>query len=121
MAKLITLTKLANFKTKQDAANANKFMQINDFVDGEGKIKAEKISSENAIIKFHVDSTDAGNIKYFADNDGVKSETEIAGEIGKIYIDLATNCQTIYTFDGENFIPFAASIATDEDINSLFE
>ena len=119
MAKLVDISLLQKFKSLQDSANQNKFMQINDFVDSEGNIKSEKISG--SIIKIHVDSSDADNIKYFADNNGVKSSTEIVGEVGKIYIDLDAGSKTIYTFDGVNFIPFIASIATDADIEKLFE
>lgn len=123
MSKTVTLEKLAYFKTKQDAANEAKFMQLNDFVDGEGKIKSEKFSVEGGteVIKMHVDSSDPENIKYFADNNGVASETEITGEVGKIYIDLESGGKIIYTYGGENFIPFVSGVATDEDINSLFE
>ena len=120
MAKLVDINLLAKFKEKQDAANSAKFMQVEDFVDAEGKIKTEKFSTEE-IIKMHVDTSNAENVKYFADNNGVKAETEITGEVGKIYIDLDNDCKTIYTYNGENFIPFIASIATDEDIESLFE
>jgi len=122
MTKLVDVTQLANFKDKQDAANIAKFMQAADFVDGEGKIKAEKISTDTGIeiIKMHVETIDAENVKYFSDNNGLKSTAEITGEVGKIYIDLASGGKVIYTFDGENFIPFVSEIATTEDIENLF-
>lgn len=119
MTKLVDINRLANFKEKQDAANAEKFMQVADFVDGEGKIKAEKISTEE-IIKMHVDASDAENVKYFADENGEKSAVEISGEIGKIYVDLESGGKIIYTSNGENFIPFVSEIATDADIENLF-
>lgn len=122
MTKLVDIELLGKFKEKQDAANINKFMQATDFVDSEGKIKPEKISTNTGIeiIKMHVDASDAENVKYFVDNNGAKGDTEITGEIGKIYIDLETGGKVIYTFDGENFMPFVSEIATDEDIESLF-
>ena len=120
MAKLVDVELLGKFKEKQDAANSKKFMQIEDFVDAEGKIKTEKFSTEE-IIKIHVDSSDADNIKFFADDNGVKSSTEITGEVGKIYIDVASGGKFIYTYSGENFIPFVSEIATAADIENLFE
>ena len=122
MAKLVDIDILAKFKEKQDTANANKFMQATDFVDGEGKIKAEKISVTSGIeiIKMHVDASDAENVKYFEDNNGVKGENEIAGEVGKIYIDMAAGGKVIYTSNGENFFPFVSEIATESDIENLF-
>lgn len=122
MAKLVDIELLGKFKEKQDAANANKFMQATDFVDGEGKIKAEKISVTSGIeiIKMHVDASDAENVKYFEDNNGVKGAAEIVGESGKIYIDMAAGGRVIYTSNGENFFPFVSEIATDADIENLF-
>ena len=119
MAKLVNINQLAKFKEMQDAANSQKFMQISDFVDAEGKIKTEKFSTEE-IIKMHVDNSDAQNVKYFSDNNGTKTSTEIIGEIGKIYIDLESGGKVIYTFSGQNFVPFVSEIATDADIESLF-
>ncbi len=122
MAKIVNLNMLGVFKGKQDQFNDSKFMKTNDFVDAEGKIKSDKISVESGveIIKMHVDSSDAENIKYFADDNGEKSTTEITGEVGKIYIDLESNGKVIYTYSGENFVPFSSDIATTEDIESLF-
>ena len=122
MTKLVDIELLGKFKEKQDAANITKFMQAADFVDSEGKIKPEKISTDTGIeiIKMHIDSSDAENIKYFADENGEKAATEITGEIGKIYIDLESGGKILCTFDGENFIPFASQIATTEDIENLF-
>ena len=122
MTKLVDIELLGKFKEKQDTANVAKFMQATDFVDDEGKIKAEKISTDTGIeiIKMHVDSTDAENVKYFVDENGEKGAAEITGEIGKIYIDLESGGKVIYTFNGENFIPFVSEIATTEDIENLF-
>lgn len=122
MTKLVDINQLAKFKEKQDAANIEKFMQIENFVDGEGKIKADKIQAESGIevIKMHVDTSDAENTKYFVDENGTKGAAEIVGEAGKIYIDLEAGYKVIYTFDGENFIPFTSAIATDADIENLF-
>ena len=122
MIKLVDIELLGKFKEKQDTANVAKFMQTTDFVDDEGKIKAEKISTDTGIeiIKMHVDSTDAENIQYFVDENGEKGTAEIIGEIGKIYIDLESGGKVIYTFNGENFIPFVSEIATTEDIENLF-
>lgn len=118
MTKLVDIELLAKFKEKQDAANTEKFLQASDFVDSEGKIKTEK--TEISILKMHVDASDPENVKYFVDENGTKGTAEIAGAVGKIYIDLASGSQIIYTYDGEKFIPFASEIATDEDIENLF-
>lgn len=118
MAKLVSINTLAKFKEKQDDFNAGKFMQTSEFVDAEGKIKTEKFATEE-IIKIHVDASDAENVKYFSDNNGERG-AEITGEVGKIYIDLDTGGKVIYTFSGENFIPFVSEIATTEDIENLF-
>ena len=122
MAKLVDIDILAKFKEKQDTANANKFMQATDFVDGEGKIKAEKISVTSGIeiIKMHVDASDAENVKYFEDNNGVKGADEIAGEVGKIYIDMAAGGKVICTSNDENFFSFVSEIAIESDIENLF-
>ena len=122
MTKLVDIELLGKFKEKQDIANAEKFMQIENFVDGEGKIKPEKISTDTGIeiIKMHVDASDAENVKYFVDENGSKGETEITGETGKIYIDLESGGKIIYTSNGENFIPFVSEIATTADIENLF-
>ena len=110
MAKLVDIELLGNFKKKQDAANSQKFL-----------LKSEFVEKADEIIKMHVDSSDPENIKYFADNNGVKSSTEITGEVGKIYIDVASGGKFIYTYGGENFIPFVSEIATAADIENLFE
>lgn len=119
MAKLVNINQLATFKQKQDAANEKKFIQAADFLDENGKIKSDKLATAE-IIKIHVDSGDPANVKYFADDNGSKTTTEITGEVGKIYIDLESSSTIIYTFNGEKFVPFVSEIATDADIESLF-
>ena len=128
MSKPIDLDGLRRFKTKQDALNAEKVLQNENFVDGDGIIKSEKLPADfgNKIILMHVVTTGTGEtatIKYFADNDGVASSTEIVGEVGKIYIDLDSGSKNIYVFDkvSGTFINFAANVASDSDIDSLFE
>ena len=122
MTKLVDINQLANFKEKQDAANVVKFMQVADFIDGEEKIKAEKISTDTGIeiVKIHVDTSNAENVKYLANENGEKSAVEVTGEIGKIYVDLESGGKVIYTSNGENFIPFVSEIATDADFENLF-
>lgn len=119
MAKLVNLNQLAKFKQMQDAANSEKFLQVADFLDANGKISADKLATEQ-VVKIHVDSSSDGN-KYFADLNGSKSTTEIVGEVGKIYIDLESGGRTIYTFCDGVFIPFVSEIATDSDIEKLFD
>ena len=82
-------------------------MQIENFVDGEGKIKSEKIQTDIGIeiIKMHVDTSDTENTKYFVDDNGEKGAAEIVGEAGKIYIDLESGYKVIYTFNGEILSP----------------
>ena len=119
MAKYLTLDLLAHFKTKQDAANENKFMQIEDYVDANGKIKADSVQT-NGVIPIHV-VTESSQTKYFTDNAGVKTSTEVTGETGKLYIDLESGGKCLYTYNStDGFIPFASSIATEADIDELF-
>ncbi len=118
MAKYVTVDLLSLFKTKQDSANQNKFMQIADYVEN-GKIKAEFVSTQSNVVPIHV-VTDNGTTKYYADNEGVKTSIEVTGEIGKLYIDVEGGSKCLYTFDN-GFIPFASSIATEADIDALFD
>lgn len=124
MNQLIDKSALSVFKNKQDELNENKFMQINDYVDNDGKIKADKVQTETGIevVKMHVDSRNPNSVKYFVDNNGVKGTTEIVGEAGKIYIDIASGGKIIYTYDETNaiFIPFISEIASTADIEELF-
>ena len=123
MAKLVTTDMLRLFKTKQDTANEVKYMEIVKYVDNNGLIKDEKVQNETgvSVIPIHV-VTSNSQTKYFADNDGEKTETEIEGAGGKIYIDLESGSNCLYTYDVKtsSFIPFASSIATDADIDALF-
>ena len=122
MAKYLTLDLLGLFKTKQDAANENKFMAIENYVDANGKIKPDVVDvpvSSN-VIPIHVVTTN-GTTKYFTDNNGVKTSTEVTGEVGKIYIDIEGESKCLYTYGGGDFIPFASSIATEADIDALFD
>lgn len=119
MAKYLTLDLLALFKTKQDAANENKFMETENYVDANGKIKADAVQN-NSVIPIHV-VTENSQTKYFTDNAGVKTSTEVTGEIGKLYIDLESGGKCLYTYNTtDGFIPFASSIATESDIDELF-
>ena len=118
MAKLLTLDMLALFKTKQDTANENNFMKLENFVDANGKIKADAVSVP--VIPIHVVTTN-DTTRYFTDNAGAKTSIEVTGEIGKIYIDLESGGKCMYTYNTtDGFIPFASSIATDADIEQLF-
>ena len=120
MAKLLTLDLLTLFKTKQDAANENNCMKVENFVDANGKIKADVVQMNATVIPIHVVTTN-GVTKYFTDNEGVKTSTEVTGEIGKLYIDLESGGKCMYTYNTtDGFIPFASSIATDADIEELF-
>lgn len=125
MTKIVTVETLALFKSKQDAVNAEKFIETAEFVDGEGKIKAEKIPAQTAVsnvIPIHVLSSNS-QTKYYTDNNGEITSTEVTGESGKIYIDLDSGSKSMYTYDttsGE-FVLFAAAVATSADIDSLFE
>lgn len=124
MTKLVDMNQLANFKAKQDAANAEKFMQISSYVDNSGLIRADKVQSERGIevVPMHVDVSDPENVKYFLDDDGNPSTDEVIGESGKIYIDISSGSKIIYTYSAENeaFIPFVSEIASTEDIEKIF-
>ena len=89
MAKYLTLDLLSLFKNKQDAANENKFMALENYVDANGKLKPDvvDVSVSSNVVPIHVVTTN-GTTKYFSDNNSVATSTEIIGEIGKIYIDL---------------------------------
>ena len=120
MAKYLTLDLLSLFKTKQDTANENKFMQTADYVEN-GKVKSDAVSTQSNVVPIHV-VTDNGTTKYYTDNNGAASSTEVIGKIGKLYIDIEGGSKCIYTYDTTNgFIPFASSIATEADIDALFD
>lgn len=125
MTKIVTIETLALFKSKQDDVNAEKFIETEEFVDSEGKIKAEKIPTQatvSNVIPIHVLSSNS-QTKYYTDNNGEITSTEVTGESGKIYIDLDSGSKSMYTYDttsGE-FVLFAAAVATSADIDSLFE
>lgn len=125
MTKIVTVETLALFKSKQDDVNAEKFIETAEFVDSEGKIKAEKIPAQTAVsnvIPIHVLSSNS-QTKYYTDNNGEITSTEVTGESGKIYIDLDSGSKSMYTYDttsGE-FVLFAAAVATSADIDSLFD
>lgn len=128
MGKPIDIDGLRHFKEKQDALNAEKFLQKENLVDDSGVIKAEKLPADfgNKIILVHVVTSGTGeNIvtKFYADNDGAASTEEIEGEVGKIYVDLDSGSRNMYVYDsgGQEFINFAANRATDSEIDSLFE
>ena len=125
MTKIITVETLALFKSKQDAVNDGKFIAIEDYVDSEGKIKSEKLpaqTSDSNVIPIHVLSSNS-QTKYYTDNNGEITSTEVTGESGKIYIDLDSGSKSMYTYDTTNgeFVLFAAAAATSADIDSLFE
>lgn len=125
MTKIVTVETLALFKSKQDDVNAEKFIETEEFVDSEGKIKAEKIPAQatvSNVIPIHVLSSNS-QTKYYTDNNGEITSTEVTGESGKIYIDLDSGSKSMYTYDttsGE-FVLFAAAVATSADIDSLFD
>ncbi len=125
MTKIVTVETLALFKSKQDDVNAEKFIETEEFVDSEGKIKAEKIpvqATVSNVIPIHVLSSNS-QTKYYTDNNGEITSTEVTGESGKIYIDLDSGSKSMYTYDttsGE-FVLFAAAVATSADIDSLFD
>ena len=65
MAKYVTIDLLGIFKTKQDAANENKFMEIGNYVDANGKIKSDAVQS-NGVIPIHVVTTNGMTKKFFS-------------------------------------------------------
>ena len=120
MAKYLTLDLLKLFKNKQDAANENKYMQTTEYVEN-GKVKSDVLNTQSNVIPIHV-VTNNGTTKYYTDNNDAASSTEVSGSVGKIYIDIASGSKCIYTYDAnQGFIPFASSIATEADIESLFD
>ena len=120
MAKYLTLDLLKLFKNKQDATNENKFMQTSEYVEN-GKVKSDVLNTQSNVIPIHV-VTNNGTTKYYTDNNGVATSTEVSGSVGKIYIDIVSGSKCIYTYDAnQGFIPFASSIATEADIESLFD
>ena len=119
MAKFVTLDQLKLFKNLQDTSNETKYMEVVKYVDSSsGQIKVDSLKSSVDVIPVHV-----VNSKFYADNNGVKADSEISGESGKIYIDLESGSSCIYTYNSnsDSFIPFMASVATDDDIASMFE
>ena len=120
MAKYVTVDLLRLFKEKQDTANEVKYMEITKYVDSEGKIKSEQVAVSSNVVPIHVVNT-ASSTRYYTDNEGVKTSREVTGELGKIYIDLESGGKCMYTYnDNDGFIPFVASVATEDDIEALF-
>ena len=121
MSKFVTIDMLEYFKSKQDTANETKYLEVTKYLDSDGKIKAENVAVPSSVIPIHV-VTSGSRTRYFTDNDGVKTSTEVIGETGKLYIDLEGGSQCIYTYNAasDEFIPFGASTATESDIDDLF-
>lgn len=121
--KAIDIEGLSRFKTKQDAFNEEKFIQNADYVDNDGIIKTEKLPpGVSEVVLIHV-VDENGTTKYYTDNAGVKTSTEVTGVAGKIYIDLETASKNMYVYDASTgeFANFVANIATSDDIDSLFD
>ena len=123
MSKAIDIDGLRQFKTKQDTFNEEKFVQSADYVDGDGIIKTEKLPpGVSEVVLIHV-VDEGGTTKYYTDENGVKTSTEVTGLAGKIYVDLETASKNIYLYDAKTgeFVNFAANVATSADIDSLFD
>ena len=74
------------------------------------------------VVLIHV-VDEGGTTKYYTDDKGVKTSTEVTGVAGKIYIDLETASENMYVYDANTgeFANFAANVATSADIDSLFD
>ena len=123
MSKAIDIDGLRQFKTKQDTFNEEKFVQSADYVDGDGIIKTEKLPpGVSEVVLIHV-VDEGGTTKYYTDENGVKTSTEVTGVAGKIYIDLETASKNMHLYDEKTgeFVNYAASVATSADIDSLFD
>ena len=123
MSKAIDLEGLRTFKTKQDTFNEEKFIQSSDYVDGDGIIKTDKLPpGVSELVLIHA-VDESGTTKYYTDDGGVKTSTEVTGVAGKIYIDLETASKNMYVYDEKTgeFANFATNVATSADIDSLFD
>ena len=127
MSKAIDLEGLRNFKTKQDAFNEGKFIQSDDYVDDDGIIKSEKLPPNvSEIVLIHVvntGTTDNPVIKYYGDDNGSATNVEVTGKAGTFYVDLNSGSKNLYVFDktSNEFVNYAANVATADDIDSLFD
>ncbi len=125
--KAIDIEGLKRFKTKQDAYNEEKFIQSDDYVDNDGIIKSEKLPPNvSEIILIHVVNTgteDSPNIKYFTDDNGAATATEVVGKAGSFYVDLNSGSKNLYVYDtnSNEFVNYAANVASQADIDSLFD
>lgn len=123
MNKAIDIEGLKRFKAKQDTFNEEKFVQSADYVDGDGIIKTEKLPpGVSEVVLIHV-VDENGTTKYYTDNNGVKTSTEVTGVAGKIYIDLESASKNMYVYDANTgeFANFVANVASSADIDSLFD
>lgn len=123
MSKAIDLEGLKTFKTKQDNFNEGKFIQSKNYVDDNGIIKSEKLPpTVSEIVLIHV--VDNGNtVKYYTDNNGAATSTEVTGKAGTFYVDLDSGSKNMYVYDENDneFVNYAANVASTEDIDSLFD
>lgn len=119
MAKFLDLTGLQSVITKIKAWANNTFVPVSQkgvanglaTLDGTGKVPSAQLPS-------YVDDVING---YFNANKFYKEEahtTEIAGEDGKIYVDLATN--KTYRWSGTAFVEISASLALGETASTAF-
>ena len=98
MSKFVTIDMLEYFKSKQDAVNETKYLEVTKYLGSDGKIKAENVAVPSSVIPIYV-VTSGSRTRYFTDNDGVKTSSEVIGETGKIYIDVEGGSQCIYTYN----------------------
>ena len=104
MAEYIDITRLRNFKTKQDAANLTKFASLSG-----GKVTAEQLPSYvDDVVEGYAKET-AGVIGFYEDSG---CTVAMAGETGKIYLDLAATIDGSYRYGGSQFIPIGNSVST---------
>lgn len=119
MADYIDVTGLSRFKTKQDAYNLTKFASLSG-----GKVTAEQLPSYmDDVIEGYAKET-GGVIGFYEDSN---CTVTIAGEVGKIYLDLAATIDGSYRYGGSQFVPIGNSVSTadkairDSDGNTIID
>lgn len=100
----VDLTGLEHFKTKQDEYNLTKFASLSG-----GKVTAEQLPSYVDDIVEGYAVNNEGTITFYSDSEHTQ---EIAGETGKIYVDLAATIDGTYRYGGSVFVPVGNSVST---------
>ena len=110
----IDLKGLKTFKTSQDTSNRGKFATI-----ANGKVVDEQLANTLAddVVMVHVDNTSPNNPILYKDSQGINTHETVMGEFDKIYIDMDSNLNGFYYWDGTKFVLNSISDRAINDFN----